>query len=88
MPVCRSSLGGQGLQREVRAAARRVDIPTRACENTTSDHWSYAKANVPGIRLGGVEYDEYHSRRDTFSVVDRRQLDRVGSVVYAWLQAT
>ena len=85
VPVCRSRLGGQGLQREVRAAARRVDIPTRACQNATSDHWSYAKVDVPGIRLGGIEYDEYHSRRDVYSVVDRRQLDRVGRVVWSWL---
>ena len=85
VPVCRSSLGGGGLQRDVRAAARRVDIPTRGCQNITSDHWSYAKVGVPGIRLGGIEYDEYHSSRDRYPVVDRRQLDRVGRVVWAWL---
>lgn len=87
VPVCRTPLGGQGLRRDVRAAARRVDVPTQACENTTSDHWSYAKADVPAIRLGGIEYDEYHSRRDTFRVVDRRQLDRVGRTAWSWLRS-
>lgn len=85
VPVCRSPIGGQQLRSEVRAAARRVDVPTRSCELTTSDHWSYAKAGVPAVRLGSVEYEEYHSRRDTFRVVDRRQLDRVGTVMWSWL---
>ena len=87
VPVCRSPIGGAGLRDELRAAARRVDVVTRACELTTSDHWSYAKAGMPAARLGSVEYDAYHTRRDTFGVVDRRQLDRVGDVMWSWLQS-
>ena len=87
VPVCRSPIGGRNLRDDLRAAARRVDIATRACELTTSDHWSYAKAGVPAVRLGSVEYPEYHSRRDTFAVVDRRQLDRVGAVMWSWLNS-
>ncbi len=85
VPVCRSPIGGRNLRDDLRAAARRIDIATQACELTTSDHWSYAKAGMPAARLGSVEYDEYHTRRDTFDVVDRRQLDRVGNVMWAWL---
>ena len=83
VPVCRSPIGGRNLRADLRAAARRIDVPTRACELTTSDHWSYAKADVPAVRLGSIEYDEYHSRRDTYRVVDRRQLDRVGRVMWS-----
>lgn len=86
VPVCRSPIGGRDLRDDVRAAASRVDIPTRACELTTSDHWSYAKARMQAVRLGAVTYDEYHSARDTFDVVDRRQLDRVGNVMWSWLK--
>ncbi len=85
VPVCRSPIGGRNLRADLQAAARWIDVPTRACELTTSDHWSYAKAGVPAVRLGSIEYDEYHSRRDTYRVVDRRQLDRVGRVMWSWL---
>ncbi len=86
VPVCRAEPGGTALQRRVRAAGRSVDIPTQGCISRTSDHWSYAKVDVPAIRLGGVPYAGYHSRRDLPSVVDRRQLDRVGALMWAWLQ--
>jgi Zn-dependent M28 family amino/carboxypeptidase len=84
VPVCRSPIGGRNLRDDLRAAARRVDVTSRACELTTSDHWSYAKAGMPAARLGSVPYDGYHTRRDTYGVVDRRQLDRVGSVMWSW----
>lgn len=87
VPVCSALSSGNGLRAAVRQAAGEVDIPTRACSgNTTSDHWSYAKAGIPAVRLGSVPYAEYHSRRDTPDVVDRRQIDRVGQVMWAWLQ--
>jgi hypothetical protein len=86
VPICRSPIGGRDLRDDLRAAARRVDVASRACELTTSDHWSYAKAGMPAARLGSVPYDGYHTRRDTYGVVDRRQLDRVGTVMWSWLQ--
>jgi len=88
VPVCSARASGNDLRADVRAAARTVDVPTRGCGgNTTSDHWSYAKAGVPGIRLGSVPYAGYRSPDDTPDVVDRRQIDRVGTVMWAWLQS-
>ena len=88
VPVCRSPRGGRALRSDLRAAAQRVDVPTRACSNnTTSDHWSYAKVDVPAVRLGGIiAYAGYHSPGDVPSVVDRRQLGRVGAVMWSWLR--
>jgi Peptidase family M28 len=86
VPICTATDRGNRLRDAMRAAARRADIPTRACTNYTSDHWSYAKAGVSAVRLGSIPYAGYHSRGDVPSVVDRRQLDRVGRTVWAWLQ--
>jgi hypothetical protein len=86
VPVCTANSEGDRVRDALRAAARRADIPTRTCTNYTSDHWSYAKAGVPAIRLGSIPYAGYHSRGDVPSVVDRRQLDRVGRSVWVWLQ--
>ena len=87
VPVCSARASGNDLRRDVRAAARKIDVPTRACGgNTTSDHWSYAKAGIPAIRLGSIPYAGYHSPADTPDVVDRRQLQRVGNVMWSWLQ--
>jgi Zn-dependent M28 family amino/carboxypeptidase len=86
VPICTATERGTRLRDAIRAAARRDDIATRACTNYTSDHWSYAKAGVPAVRLGSIPYAGYHSRGDVPSVVDRRQLDRVGSTVWVWLR--
>lgn len=86
VPVCTANSEGDRVRDALRAAARRADIPTRTCTNYTSDHWSYAKAGVPAIRLGSIPYAAYHSRGDVPSVVDRRQLDRVGRSVWVWLR--
>src|SRR5215217_3868440 len=86
VPICTATERGTRLRDAMRAAARRDDIATRAGTNYTSDHWSSAKAGVPAVRLGSIPYAGYHSRGDVPSVVDRRQLDRVGSTVWAWLR--
>jgi Zn-dependent M28 family amino/carboxypeptidase len=86
VPICTATERGTRLRDAMRAAARPDDIATRACTNYTSDHWSYAKAGVPAVRLGSIPYAGYHSRGDVPSVVDRRQLDRVGRTVWAWLR--
>jgi aminopeptidase S len=87
VPICTATDRGTRLRDAIRAAARRAEITTRACTNYTSDHWSYAKAGVPAVRLGSVPYAGYHSRGDVPRVIDRRQLDRVGRTVWAWLQS-
>jgi Peptidase family M28 len=87
VPVCTATDRGDKLHDAIRAAARRADIATRSCTNYTSDHWSYAKAGVPAVRVGSIPYAGYHSRGDVPRVVDRRQLDRVGWTVWAWLQS-
>jgi hypothetical protein len=85
VPVCTATDKGNRLRDAIRAAARRADIPTRTCTNFASDHWSFAKAGIPAIRLGSIPYAGYHSRGDVPRVVDRRQLDRVGRTMWAWL---
>ncbi len=85
VPVCRGGPDGTELRSALRRAGRRADISTRACENRTSDHWSYEKAGMPAVRIGSVPYAGYHSRGDVPSVVSRRQLDRVGRLVWEWL---
>ena len=85
VPVCRGGADGTELRSALRRVGRRVDITIRSCENRTSDHWSYEKAGMPAVRLGSVPYAGYHSSRDVPSVVSRRQLDRVGRLVWTWL---
>jgi Iap family predicted aminopeptidase len=85
VPVCSATEEGNRLRAAIRETARRAEIVTRACTNRTSDHWPYAKAGVAAIRLGGIPYSGYHSRGDVPRVVDRRQLDRVGRTMWAWL---
>ena len=85
VPVCRGGENGTRLRAAIRAAGRDVGIPTRGCENRSSDHWSYEKAGIPAVRIGSVPYAGYHSRGDVPSVVSRRQLDRVGRLLWAWL---
>ena len=85
--VCTGGLSPPRAVRELLAAAERLDVRAGRCENRTSDHWPYEKAGETVARLGGNEYAAYHSARDLPRVVSRRQLDRVGRVVWEWLRA-
>jgi Zn-dependent M28 family amino/carboxypeptidase len=87
VPVCTATPAARDLQRAVRRVAGSIDIATRVCSNQTSDHWSYVKAGMDGVRVGGIAYAGYHSARDVPSVVSRRQLDRVGRLIWAWLRS-
>jgi Zn-dependent M28 family amino/carboxypeptidase len=87
VPVCTATDAARDLQRAVRRAGSSIDVPTRACSNQASDHWSYVKAGMDGVRVGGIPYAGYHSARDVPSVVSRRQLDRVGRLIWAWLRS-
>ena len=43
-------------------------------------------ADIRAAGVGSVPYAEYHSADDLPEVVDPDQLDRVGRIVWAWLQ--
>ena len=51
----------------------------------SSDHWSFARAGLPGARLGSTPYAAYHSPADLPAVVDPAQLARTGRLLLAWL---
>jgi hypothetical protein len=86
VPVCTGGLSRPEVRRELLAAADRVGVAARPCENRTSDHWPFEKAGETVARIGGTDYPEYHSARDLPRVVSERQLDRVGRVVWEWLR--
>jgi hypothetical protein len=86
VPVCTGPLSPPRVQRSLLETAERIDVPTNACENTASDHWSFEKAGVVVARLGSTSYAAYHSADDVPSVVSRAQLARTGRVVWAWLR--
>lgn len=67
------------------AAAERAGVPRQACVNSSSDHTSFARRGLPGIRLGSTPYAGYHSPADVPSVIDPAQLGRSGRVALAWL---
>lgn len=87
VPVCTGGLSLPRVQRELLAAAERLGVPARSCENRTSDHWPFEKAGQVVARIGGNEYAAYHSAEDRPHVVNRRQLHRVARVMWEWLQA-
>jgi hypothetical protein len=51
----------------------------------SSDHWSFVRAGLPGLRIGSTPYAAYHSADDVPAVVSRDQLARAGRLVLAWL---
>ena len=85
VPVGSANVAGDLLQRRLLALARDIGVPATPDFNRTSDHWSYVRAGLPGVRLGSTPYAAYHSPADVPSVVDSAQLDRTGRLVLAWL---
>lgn len=86
VPVCFGRRETRALADALRRAAR--DVPTTSCLNRASDHVSFEAAGIPAARVGSVPYAAYHSARDVPSVIDRRQLERSGGVVWAWLRSS
>jgi Zn-dependent M28 family amino/carboxypeptidase len=87
VPLCTGGLGTLRVRGQLAAAARDVDVPTNLCnDNRASDHWSFERNDLPAARLGSIPYAAYHSARDLPGVVDRRQLERVGAIMTAWLR--
>lgn len=87
LPVCSASAPPGRLHAEVLAAARRVRAAPLPCAgNRSSDHWSFVRDGLPGVRLGSTPYAGYHSAGDVPAVVDARQLSRAARTTVAWLR--
>ena len=87
VPVCSGGRGTARLATAIRAASRAGGVATNGCTNRASDHVSFEAAGIPAARVGSVPYAAYHSARDVPSVVDPRQLERVGAALWAWLRS-
>lgn len=75
------------LRAELLEAAERSGVPTVAeTGQRSSDHWSFVREGLPGVRLGSTSYAGYHSAQDLPSVVDPGQLGRTARLVVAWLR--
>jgi len=86
LPICGATAGVDRLEGALLRAAHRAKVAATPCEpNRSSDHWSFARAGLPGVRLGGTPYADYHSAGDVPSVVNRAQLARAGRTVLSWL---
>ena len=85
VPVGSAVDGPDAAADAVAAAARRAGVPVTREVNRSSDHWSFARAGLPGVRLGSTPYAGYHSPGDVPSVVGDAQLRRAGRIVLAWL---
>jgi Zn-dependent M28 family amino/carboxypeptidase len=89
VPVCSATETPGAFVRGVRTAVRDAGLPVRSCVNRTSDHWSFVRNGLAGVRVGLAgtqEYAEYHSARDTVDVVDPAALATAGQAVWAALQ--
>jgi aminopeptidase YwaD len=85
--VIGSAEDGDPLRDELVAAAERAGTPYVAeSGQRSSDHWSFVRNGLPGVRLGSTSYAAYHSSADVVSVVDRAQLERTARVVVSWLR--
>ena len=88
LPVCSAGSGQDPLREAVLQAARRAGVRAFPCEaNRASDHWSFVRSGLPGVRLGSTPFSGYHSSRDVPAVVNRGQLRRAARTTVAWLSA-
>lgn len=86
VPVCSAGVGPDRFTMVVRATVEGAGVRLRTCENRTSDHWSFVRDGLPGVRVGLAgteEYAEYHSAADTDDVVADRLLIEAASAVWA-----
>lgn len=75
------------LRDELVRAAERAGAPyVVESGQRSSDHWSFVRDGLPGVRLGSTPYAGYHSPGDVVSVVDQDQLERAARVVVSWLR--
>ena len=81
-----SARGPDPMREELLRAARRAGVRAEPMvDDRASDHWSFVRAGLPGVRLGSTPYAGYHSASDVSSVVNRAQLERTARIVVAWL---
>ncbi len=82
-----SAEDGDPLRDELVSAASRLGIPV-AVESgqRSSDHWSFVREGLLGVRLGSTPYAGYHSPGDVAAVVEPDQVTRVARIVVAWLR--
>lgn len=72
---------------EMAAVARRIGVPAVLDPaERSSDHWSFVREGLPGVRLGSTPYVGYHNPRDTPDLIDPDQLGRTIRTVLAWLR--
>jgi aminopeptidase YwaD len=75
-----------GEPTELLRAAERAGVPVKAeTGQRSSDHWSFVRAGLPGLRVGSTPYAEYHSAADRPDVITPAQLRRTGQLVLTWL---
>ena len=81
-----SARGPDRMRASLLEAARRAEVPTQALtDDRASDHWSFVRAGLPGVRLGSTPYAGYHSPGDVPAVVEPAQLRRTARTVVSWL---
>jgi aminopeptidase YwaD len=75
------------MRAELAAAARRAGVETLLeTGQQSSDHWSFVREGLPGVRLGSTPYCCYHRPTDLPEIVDMAQLERTIRTVLAWLR--
>ncbi|HSV40300.1 MAG TPA: M28 family peptidase, partial [Nocardioidaceae bacterium] len=87
LPICSAASEEDALQNALLRAAARAHVDATRCENRSSDHWSFVRDGLTGVRIGSTPYAEYHSAADVPAVVNRAQLARAGRTVLAWISA-
>jgi hypothetical protein len=86
VPICSATSGGTTLRDALLATDVAGRIPTEACANDSSDHYSFVLDGLPGVRVGGTSYAAYHDETDVSSVLEPGQLGRTGRLIWAWLR--
>jgi aminopeptidase YwaD len=75
------------MRAELAEAARSAGVEAALeTAQASSDHWSFVREGLPGVRLGGTSYGGYHDETDTSDVVDPTQLERAIRTMLAWIR--
>lgn len=86
VPVCTASKASAPVARAFLDAARRIGVPTIACENESSDHVSFVRAGIRAVRLGPDDFRQYHTPRDVPAILVPPQAQRVGVLLWEVLR--